>query len=48
MAAITGNIVFGKLVDANCIVPILMVSALLLIGGLVAFLLPQTRQTELT
>ncbi|KAI3371047.1 hypothetical protein L3Q82_023687 [Scortum barcoo] len=48
VAAITGNVVFGKLVDTNCAVPILLVSALLLTGGLVALLLPQTRQTELT
>ncbi|XP_030587404.1 synaptic vesicle glycoprotein 2C [Archocentrus centrarchus] len=48
VAAITGNLVFGKLVDANCAVPVLLVSALLLVGGLVGLLLPQTRQTELT
>ncbi|XP_058501371.1 synaptic vesicle glycoprotein 2B [Solea solea] len=48
VAAIMGNIVFGKLVDTNCAVPVLLVSALLLTGGLVALLLPQTRQTELT
>nr|XP_046249826.1 synaptic vesicle glycoprotein 2B isoform X2 [Scatophagus argus] len=48
VAAITGNVVFGKLVDSNCAVPILLVSALLLTGGLVALLLPQTKQTELT
>uniref|UniRef100_A0A1A8KJH8 Major facilitator superfamily (MFS) profile domain-containing protein n=2 Tax=Nothobranchius kuhntae TaxID=321403 RepID=A0A1A8KJH8_NOTKU len=48
VAAIMGNVVFGKLVDTNCFVPILLVSILLLTGGLVALLLPQTRQTELT
>ncbi|KAK2917558.1 synaptic vesicle glycoprotein 2C [Channa argus] len=48
VAAIMGNLVFGKLVDNNCAVPILLVSTLLLTGGLVALLLPQTRQTELT
>lgn len=48
IAAITGNIVFGKLVDTNCEVPVLVVSALLLTGGLAALLLPQTKQTELT
>ncbi|XP_045893539.1 synaptic vesicle glycoprotein 2B isoform X1 [Micropterus dolomieu] len=48
VAAITGNVVFGNLVDTNCAVPILLVSALLLTGGLVSLLLPQTRQTELT
>uniref|UniRef100_A0A3P9LGE4 Synaptic vesicle glycoprotein 2 n=1 Tax=Oryzias latipes TaxID=8090 RepID=A0A3P9LGE4_ORYLA len=48
VAAIMGNIIFGKLVDTNCAVPILLVSALLLTGGLVSLLLPQTKQTELT
>ncbi|XP_029289366.1 synaptic vesicle glycoprotein 2B [Cottoperca gobio] len=48
VAAIMGNVAFGKLVDSNCAVPILLVSALLLTGGLVALLLPQTRQSELT
>uniref|UniRef100_A0A3P8SLQ4 Synaptic vesicle glycoprotein 2 n=1 Tax=Amphiprion percula TaxID=161767 RepID=A0A3P8SLQ4_AMPPE len=48
VAAIMGNVVFGKLVDTNCAVPVLLVSALLLTGGLVALLLPQTKQTELT
>lgn len=48
IAAITGNVVFGRLVDSNCAVPVLLVSALLLGGGLVALLLPQTKQTELT
>lgn len=48
VGAIMGNLVFGRLVDANCAVPVLLVSALLLTGGLVGLLLPQTRQTELT
>ena len=48
VAAIMGNVVFGSLVDSNCAVPILLVSALLMAGGLVALLLPQTKQTELS
>lgn len=48
VAAIMGNVVFGKLVDTNCAVPVLLVSALLLTGALAALLLPQTKQTELT
>lgn len=48
VAAIMGNIAFGMLVDSNCAVPILLVSALLLTGGLVALLLPQTKHSELT
>ncbi|KAK5927619.1 hypothetical protein CgunFtcFv8_012756 [Champsocephalus gunnari] len=48
VAAIMGNIGFGMLVDTNCAVPILLVSALLLTGGLVALLLPQTKHSELT
>lgn len=48
IGAIMGNIVFGRLVDTNCAVPILLVSGLLLSGGLSALLLPQTKQTQLT
>ncbi|XP_034542119.1 synaptic vesicle glycoprotein 2C [Notolabrus celidotus] len=48
VAAIMGNVVFGDLVDTNCAMPILLVSAFLLTGGLVAPLLPQTRNTDLT
>ncbi|KAI4873090.1 hypothetical protein NFI96_018779 [Prochilodus magdalenae] len=48
VAAIMGNVVFGQLVDSNCAVPILMVSALLLAGGLAALQLPRTKQTDLT
>lgn len=48
IAAIMGNIVFGRLVDTNCAVPVLLVSGLLLIGGLAALVLPQTKQAELT
>ncbi|XP_051545165.1 synaptic vesicle glycoprotein 2B-like isoform X2 [Myxocyprinus asiaticus] len=47
VAAIMGNVVFGQLVDSNCAVPLLLVSALLLAGGLAALRLPQTKQTEL-
>ncbi|XP_017562251.1 synaptic vesicle glycoprotein 2C isoform X1 [Pygocentrus nattereri] len=48
VAAIMGNVVFGQLVDSNCAVPILVVSALLLAGGLAALKLPPTKQTDLT
>ncbi|KAK7891776.1 hypothetical protein WMY93_023739 [Mugilogobius chulae] len=48
IAAIMGNVVFGRLVDTNCAVPVLLVSGLLFTGGIAALLLPQTKQTELT
>ncbi|XP_068578940.1 synaptic vesicle glycoprotein 2C [Cebidichthys violaceus] len=48
VAAIMGNVAFGRLMDTDCAVPVLLVSFLLLTGGLVALVLPQTRQTELT
>ncbi|XP_072528481.1 synaptic vesicle glycoprotein 2B isoform X2 [Salminus brasiliensis] len=48
VAAIMGNVVFGQLVDSNCAVPILLVSALLLAGGLAALRLPGTKQMDLT
>lgn len=48
IGAIMGNVVFGQLVDSHCAVPVLLVSALLLTGGLAALRLPHTRQTALT
>ncbi|KAL0967898.1 hypothetical protein UPYG_G00259390 [Umbra pygmaea] len=48
VAAIMGNVVFGQLVDTNCAIPILLVSALLVTGGITALRLPHTKQTELT
>lgn len=48
IGAILGNLVFGQLVDSHCAVPVLLVSALLLTGGLTAVRLPRTRQTALT
>ncbi|XP_076863063.1 synaptic vesicle glycoprotein 2B [Brachyhypopomus gauderio] len=48
VAAIMGNVVFGQLMDSNCALPIVVVAALLLVGGLAALRLPCTKQTELT
>ncbi|XP_059404973.1 synaptic vesicle glycoprotein 2C-like [Carassius carassius] len=48
VAAIMGNVVFGQLVGSNCAIPPLMLSTLLLAGGLTALCLPPTKQTELT
>ncbi|XP_077425814.1 synaptic vesicle glycoprotein 2C [Vanacampus margaritifer] len=48
VAAIMGNVAFGNMVDSNCAVPILLVSAMLLTGGVSALFLPRTKQIELT
>ncbi|XP_066524782.1 synaptic vesicle glycoprotein 2B [Hoplias malabaricus] len=48
VAAIMGNVVFGQLVDTNCAVPVLLVSVLLLVGGIAALKLPSTKQMDLT
>ncbi|XP_061898706.1 synaptic vesicle glycoprotein 2C [Entelurus aequoreus] len=48
VAAITANVVFGRMVDSSCAVPILLVSVLLLVGGLAALFLPQSKQMALT
>ncbi|XP_061679558.1 synaptic vesicle glycoprotein 2B [Syngnathoides biaculeatus] len=47
VAAIMGNVAFGSLVDSDCAVPVLLVSGLLLAGGVVALFLPRSKQTEL-
>ncbi|XP_051776757.1 synaptic vesicle glycoprotein 2C isoform X1 [Erpetoichthys calabaricus] len=47
LASILANIVFGQLVDTNCAVTLLLVAAMLCIGGLTASKLPQTKHAEL-
>ena len=47
IAAISGNVVFGSLVDVHCAVPMIMVAALLTIGGLSAIKLPNTTGVDI-
>lgn len=42
IAAISGNVVFGSLVDVHCAIPMILVAVLLTIGGLSAIKLPNT------
>ncbi|XP_043933745.1 synaptic vesicle glycoprotein 2C-like [Protopterus annectens] len=47
VAAILGNVTFGQLLDVTCAVPILLVSVLLFLGGLISLRLPNTKNVEL-
>jgi len=47
LGAITGNVVFGSLIETSCAIPILMVAALLLSGGLLSIKLPNTSNAAL-
>jgi len=47
LGAITGNVVFGELIETSCAIPILMVAALLLSGGLLSIKLPNTSNAAL-
>ena len=47
LGAILGNIVFGFAIDVNCAIPILSVASLLVSGGLVGLLLPNTTRRAL-
>ncbi|XP_077567339.1 synaptic vesicle glycoprotein 2B [Stigmatopora nigra] len=47
VAAIMGNVAFGNLLDSDCAIPVLLVSAMLLAGGAAALFLPRSKQTEL-
>lgn len=42
VAAIIANLVFGELIAVNCALPILLVAACMVVGGLVSLKLPQT------
>eukprot|EP00092_Neocalanus_flemingeri_P032628 GFUD01035489.1.p1 GENE.GFUD01035489.1~~GFUD01035489.1.p1 ORF type:complete len:574 (-),score=164.16 GFUD01035489.1:136-1857(-) len=47
LGAILGNLVFGYLVESHCAVPILTVAGLLIGGGFMGLLLPNTTQKPL-
>ncbi|KAJ6639965.1 Synaptic vesicle glycoprotein 2B, partial [Pseudolycoriella hygida] len=40
--ALIGNLVFGFLIDLNCVVPIVLFSAMLFVSGVLCFFLPST------
>jgi len=48
LGGMLGNYVFGSLVDVACAVPILLVSAFLMGGGLLGLLLPNTTKAPLS
>uniref|UniRef100_A0A1B6CG08 Major facilitator superfamily (MFS) profile domain-containing protein n=1 Tax=Clastoptera arizonana TaxID=38151 RepID=A0A1B6CG08_9HEMI len=47
MGALLGNLVFGFLIDLDCVVPILLFASFLYISGILCFFLPNTGRTEL-
>jgi len=47
LGAISGNVVFGELIESSCAIPILMVAVLLLSGGLLSIKLPNTSNAAL-
>ncbi|XP_078322723.1 synaptic vesicle glycoprotein 2C-like isoform X2 [Crassostrea virginica] len=47
LAAIFGNLIFGELVDVHCSIPMILVSALLVFGGLCSIRLPSTVRTDI-
>jgi VNT family MFS transporter (synaptic vesicle glycoprotein 2) len=47
LGAILGNILFGLAVDLNCYVPLLTVSGLLILSGLVTLKLPESKNMDI-
>ncbi|XP_077993582.1 synaptic vesicle glycoprotein 2B-like [Glandiceps talaboti] len=47
IGAIIGNVVFGAFIEYHCAIPILSVAILMVFGGLVTILLPNTKRIEL-
>ncbi|XP_060077805.1 synaptic vesicle glycoprotein 2C-like [Ylistrum balloti] len=47
IGAILGNLAFGELVDVHCAVPMIMVAALLVLGGLTSLKLPNTTKIDI-
>jgi len=48
LGAIMGNVLFGYLVESNCAIPLVSVATLLVSGGLLGALLPNTTKQSLT
>ncbi|XP_033741474.1 synaptic vesicle glycoprotein 2C-like isoform X1 [Pecten maximus] len=47
VGAILGNLAFGELVDVHCAVPMILVSVLLVLGGLTSLKLPNTTRIDI-
>ena len=47
IAAILGNVTFGELVDVHCAIPMIIVSVLLVFGGIVSIKLPNTTKADI-
>ena len=47
VASITGNLVFGMMVDFYCLVPLCMAAVFLTVGGILAMFLPSTQDQDL-
>jgi VNT family MFS transporter (synaptic vesicle glycoprotein 2) len=47
VAAILGNVTFGELVDVHCAIPMIIVSVLLVFGGIASIKLPNTTKSTL-
>ncbi|XP_076079879.1 synaptic vesicle glycoprotein 2C-like isoform X2 [Mytilus galloprovincialis] len=47
IAAILGNLTFGELIDVHCAIPMIIVAALLVFGGLSSIKLPNTTKTDI-
>lgn len=47
LGAILGNILFGLAVDLSCYIPLLTVSGLLVISGLVTLKLPESKNMNI-
>ncbi|CAH1099667.1 unnamed protein product [Psylliodes chrysocephalus] len=45
--ALLGNLLFGFLIDLNCVIPIVLFASMLLVSGLLCFLLPSTGKGSL-
>jgi VNT family MFS transporter (synaptic vesicle glycoprotein 2) len=47
IGAILGNVLFGLAVDISCYIPLLTISSLLIISGLMALKLPESNKMDM-
>ena len=47
VAAILASVAFGALITTHCAIPILLIAAILLVGGLMVYFLPNTTNAQI-
>jgi len=47
LGAIMGNVLFGLAIDLSCYIPLVTISSLLILSGILAFKLPESNKLDI-